>query len=172
MFIEWKLMMRDQKDFLYNSCVQSMSYFTCSLYNNNNNNPFIPHLVNLTESFLRHFTWYIIITPAQAKHCVIPLWGRATSSHLNSLGSIQATRLPLGTVNLFRVHIILPFAITARYQFYTLVRWGTCGVHILLKDVTAQLSLVTYHTMEQCRWTVTHPCFKPGSWLLNFSDQA
>ena len=40
---------------------------------NNNNNPFIYHLINLTMSFLRHVTWYIIITPAQAKHCVIPL---------------------------------------------------------------------------------------------------
>ena len=57
--------------------------------NNNNNNPFIYCLVNLTESFLRCFTWCIIITPAQAKYCVIPLWGGATSSHLNSLGSIQ-----------------------------------------------------------------------------------
>ena len=46
----------------------------------------------------------------------------ATSSHLNSLGSIQATRLPLGAVNLFGMHIIPPFTITARYQFYTLVR--------------------------------------------------
>ena len=31
---------------------------------------------------------------------------------------------------------ILPLAITARYQFYTLVRWGRHGVHILPKDVT------------------------------------
>ena len=37
-------------------------------------------------------------------------------------GGIQATRLPLGAVNLFGMHIIPPFAITARYQFYTLVR--------------------------------------------------
>ena len=36
-------------------------------------------------------------------------------------------------------------------RFYTLVRWGTHGVHILPKDVTAQLGLVTYHTMEQCQ---------------------
>ena len=36
-------------------------------------------------------------------------------------------------------------------QFYTLVRWGTHGVHILPKDVTAQLGLVMYHTMEQCQ---------------------
>ena len=41
-------------------------------------------------------------------------------------------------------------------QFYTLVRWGTHGVHILPKDVTAQLGLVTYHTMEQC-WQDGHP---------------
>ena len=32
--------------------------------------------------------------------------GGATSSHLSSLGSIQATRLPLGTVNLLGMHII------------------------------------------------------------------
>ena len=47
--------------------------------------------------FLRHFTMNIITTAAQAKHYVIPLWGGATSSHLNSLGRIQAMRLPLGT---------------------------------------------------------------------------
>ena len=41
-------------------------------------------------------------------------------------------------------------------QFYTLVRWGTHGVHILPKDVTAQLGPVTYHTMEQC-WQDGHP---------------
>ena len=43
-------------------------------------------------------------------------------------------------------------------QFYTLVRWGTHGVHILPKDVTAQLGPVMYHTMEQCWQDVTHPC--------------
>ena len=31
---------------------------------------------------------------------------------------------------------ILPLAITARYQFHTLVRWGRHRVHILPKDVT------------------------------------
>ena len=86
--------------------------------------------------FLRHFTMNIITTAAQAKHYVIPLWGGATSSHLNSLGRIQAMRLPLGTVNLFGKHIIPPLTITVRYHFYTLVRWGTHGAHILPKDVT------------------------------------
>ena len=90
--------------------------------------------------FLRHFTMNIIITPAQAKHCVILLWGGATSSHLNSLGSIQATRLPLGMVNLFGMHIIPPLTITARYQFYTLVRWGTYGVHIFPRMLHGQLT--------------------------------
>ena len=104
--------------------------------NNNNNNPYIWCLINWMRPFLRDFTWYIIIAPAQAKHCGIPLWGWATSSHLNSLGSIQTTRLPLGTVNLFRMHTILPLTIIVRYQFYTLVRWDTYGVHILPKDVT------------------------------------
>ena len=32
------------------------------------------------------------------------------------------------------------------------------GVHILTKDVTAQLGLVMYHTMEQCQRDITHPC--------------
>ena len=86
--------------------------------------------------FLRYFTMNTIITTAQTKHCIIPLWGGATSSHLKSLGSIQAMRLPLGVVNLFGMHIIPPLTITAGYQFYTLVRWGTHGVHSLPKDVT------------------------------------
>ena len=38
-------------------------------------------------------------------------------SHIISLGSIQATRLPLGTVNLFRMHIIPPLIITASTHF-------------------------------------------------------
>ena len=41
----------------------------------------------------------------------------ATSSHLNSLGSIQATRLPLGVVNLFGMHIIPPVTVTAGTHF-------------------------------------------------------
>ena len=43
--------------------------------------------------------------------------GRATSSHLNSLGSIQATRLPLGMVNLLGIHVIPPFTISAGTHF-------------------------------------------------------
>ena len=49
----------------------------------------------------------------QAKHYAIPFWGGATSSHLNSHRSIQATRLPLGAVNLSVMHIIPPLTITA-----------------------------------------------------------
>ena len=59
------------------------------------------------RSILRHFTWYIIITPVQTKHCVIPFWGGAISSQLNSLRSIQATRLPLGTVNFLECTLFL-----------------------------------------------------------------
>ena len=45
------------------------------------------------------------------------MWGGATSSHLNSLGSIQATRLPLGAVNLLGMHIIPPLTINAGTHF-------------------------------------------------------
>ena len=51
-------------------------------------------LYNLTYNFkLRHY---------QLCHSFV---NGATSSHLNSLGSIQAMRLPLGTVNLLGIHI-------------------------------------------------------------------
>ena len=50
-------------------------------------------------------------------NCVIPLSEGATSSHLNSLGSTQATRLPLGTLNLFGMHIIPPLTINAGTHF-------------------------------------------------------
>ena len=96
--------------------------------------------------------------PARAKHCVIPLWEGATSSHLNSLGSIQATGLPLGMVNLFGMHIIPPLTITARYQFYTSVRWGTHGVHILPKDVTAPAgpSHISHYGAMPAGWSPIH----------------
>ena len=54
--------------------------------------------------------------PAQAPPCHSFLRGK-TSSHLNSLGSIQVTRLPLGAVNLFGMHIILPLTINAGTHF-------------------------------------------------------
>ena len=49
------------------------------------------------------------------------------SSHLNSLGSIQATRLPLGTVNLFGMHIIPPLTINAGTNFTYPQRDGELG---------------------------------------------
>ena len=50
-------------------------------------------------------------------NCVIPLWGGATSSNLNSLGNIQAMRLPLGTVNLVWMHITPPLTINDGTHF-------------------------------------------------------
>ena len=57
-------------------------------------------------------------------NCVIPLWGGATSSHLHSPGSIQATRLPLGKVNLLGMHIIPLLTINAGTHFTYLERDG------------------------------------------------
>ena len=64
-------------------------------------------LYNLTYNF-----------PAQTLSTVSFLYeGGATSSHLNSLGSIHATRLPLGAVNLLGMHIIPPLTINAGTHF-------------------------------------------------------
>ena len=61
-----------------------------------------------------------LLTPSSGTiNYVIPFCEGATSSHLNSLGSIQATRLPLGAVTLFGMHIIPPFTITAGTQGLT-----------------------------------------------------
>ena len=81
------------------------------------------------------FCWFLIksawhATPSSCTiNCVIPLWGGATSFHLNSLGSIQAMRLPLGTVNLFGMHIIPPLTITAGTHFIYPQRDGGLSQH-------------------------------------------
>ena len=56
-------------------------------------------------------------SPAQATSTVSFFLRGSHPSHLNSLGSIQAKRLPLGTVNLYGMHLIPPLTITDRYQF-------------------------------------------------------
>ena len=32
MFIEWKLVISDNKNFLYNGCIHTMQYYTCFQY--------------------------------------------------------------------------------------------------------------------------------------------
>ena len=70
-------------------------------------------------------------TPAQAFHCVIPLWGGATFSQINSLGSIQVTRLPyhghpIGVMILFGMHIFLHLPALLGTNFTPW--WGEAGM--------------------------------------------
>ena len=84
------------------------------------------------------------------------LWGGATSSHLNSLGSIQAMRLPLGAVNLSGMHILINLPLNGwraestlwhRHQFSQMViHWSTNWVHGCLTSVTDQELVKTSHT--------------------------
>ena len=68
----------------------------------------------LIESAL-HATLYL--TSSDTINCVILLGGGATSSHLNSLGSIQARRLPLGVVKIFGMYIIPLLTISVGTHF-------------------------------------------------------
>ena len=75
---------------------------------------------------------YMQLVTSQLRHhqlchsCV----GGVTSSHLNSPGSIQAMRLPLGTVKLFGTHIIPPLTINAGTQFTYPHRDGGLSQHL------------------------------------------
>ena len=131
------------------------------------------------------FTLYIV-------HCTLAIssgqpavsnWflGGATSSHLNSLGSIQ------GCCLIWHTCLVKPLAIITHLSLVlkelealwlgmnpTVHRWSLmCANHIdmiahtpacftelgttcIYMWSTAQLGLVTYHTMEQC-WQDVHP---------------
>ena len=78
-------------------------------------------------SFLKRFTWYIIITPAQAKHCVIPF---VRGRHLLSsqlAGEQTDHKAATRWVNLFGMHIISLVAITASTHFTYPQRDGGLG---------------------------------------------
>ena len=75
---------------------------------------------------------------------------------------------------------IPPLAITARYQFYTLVRWGRHEVHILPKDVTWSVNWHHWDSNPGLAHSESHtqsilpPCLHRCVWhlLLRNSQQS